>query len=46
MRKSFKVMPGVRMTVTPRGMSTSVGGKAGRVAVNCLRQGDDDRPWL
>lgn len=34
MRKSFKVMPGVRMTVTPRGVSASVGGKAGRVTVN------------
>lgn len=34
MRKSFTVMPGVRMTVTPRGISTSVGGKAGRVTVN------------
>jgi hypothetical protein len=33
-RKSFKVMPGVRMTVTPRGVSTSVGGRGGRVSVH------------
>ncbi|MFC4614805.1 DUF4236 domain-containing protein [Cellulomonas algicola] len=30
-RKSFKVMPGVRMTVTPRGVSTSVGVNGARV---------------
>jgi tetratricopeptide (TPR) repeat protein len=34
MRKSFKVMPGVRMTVTPRGVSTSVGSKYGRVSAH------------
>lgn len=33
-RKSFKVMPGVRMTVTPRGVSTSVGVRGARVSVN------------
>lgn len=33
-RKSFKVMPGVRMTVTPRGISTSVGVRGARVSVN------------
>lgn len=33
-RKSFKVMPGVRMTVTPRGVSTSVGVKGARVSVH------------
>lgn len=33
-RKSFKVMPGVRMTVTPRGVSTSIGGRGGRVSVH------------
>lgn len=30
-RKSFKVLPGVRMTVSRRGVSTSVGGKGLRV---------------
>lgn len=30
-RKSFKVMPGVRMTVSPRGVSTSVGVRGMRV---------------
>ncbi len=34
MRKSFKLAPGVRMTVTPRGIGTSVGGRAGRVRVH------------
>lgn len=34
MRKSFKVMPGVRMTVTPRGVSTSVGTRGARVTVH------------
>ena len=34
MRKSFKVAPGVRMTVTPRGVGASVGGKGGRVSVH------------
>lgn len=34
MRKSFKVMPGVRMTVTPRGVSASVGNKYGRVSAH------------
>lgn len=34
MRKSFKVMPGVRMTVTPRGVSTSVGTTGARVNVH------------
>lgn len=34
MRKSFKIAPGVRMTVTPRGIGTSVGGRAGRVRVH------------
>lgn len=33
-RKSFKVMPGVRMTVTPRGVSASVGGKYARVSAH------------
>jgi tetratricopeptide (TPR) repeat protein len=33
-RKSFKVMPGVRMTVTPRGVSASVGVRGNRVTVN------------
>lgn len=33
-RKSFKVMPGVRMTVTPRGVSTSVGTRGARVSVH------------
>lgn len=33
-RKSFKVMPGVRMTVTPRGVSTSVGVKGARVSAH------------
>lgn len=33
-RKSFKVMPGVRMTVTPRGVSTSVGVRGARVSVH------------
>lgn len=33
-RKSFKVMPGVRMTVTPRGVSTSVDGKYARVTAH------------
>lgn len=30
-RKSFKVLPGVRMTVSPRGVSTSIGGHGYRV---------------
>jgi tetratricopeptide (TPR) repeat protein len=30
-RKSFKIAPGVRMTVTPRGVSTSAGVKGARV---------------
>lgn len=30
-RKSFKLAPGVRMTVSPRGVSTSVGVKGARV---------------
>lgn len=30
-RKSFKIMPGVRMTVSPRGVSTSVGVRGMRV---------------
>lgn len=30
-RKSFKVMPGVRMTVSPRGISTSVGVPGARI---------------
>lgn len=34
MRKSFKVMPGVRMTVTPRGVSSSVGSKYARVSAH------------
>lgn len=34
MRKSFKVAPGVRMTMTPRGVGASVGGRAGRVSVH------------
>ncbi len=33
-RRSFKVMPGVRMTVTPRGVSTSVGTRGARVSVH------------
>ncbi|NUU19043.1 DUF4236 domain-containing protein [Cellulomonas humilata] len=33
-RKSFKVMPGVRMTVTPRGVSTSVGVRGARVSAH------------
>lgn len=33
-RKSFKIMPGVRMTVTPRGVSASVGVKGARMSVN------------
>lgn len=33
-RKSFKVMPGVRMTVTPRGVSTSVGARGAHVSVH------------
>lgn len=33
-RKSFKLMPGVRMTVTPRGISTSLGVKGARVSVH------------
>lgn len=33
-RKSFKIAPGVRMTVTPRGIGTSIGGRAGRVRVH------------
>lgn len=34
MRKSFKVMPGVRMTVTTKGLSASVGSKRSRVTIN------------
>lgn len=33
-RKSFKLMPGVRMTITPRGISTSIGAKGARVSVH------------
>jgi tetratricopeptide (TPR) repeat protein len=33
-RKAFKVMPGVRMTVTPRGISGSVGTGGARVSVH------------
>lgn len=33
-RKSFKVMPGVRMTVTPRGVSTSVGVNGARITAS------------
>lgn len=33
-RKSFKVMPGVRMTVTPHGMSVSAGVKGARISAN------------
>lgn len=33
-RKSFKVMPGVRMTVTPRGVSTSAGVKGARISAH------------
>lgn len=37
-RKSFKVMPGVRMTVTPRGMSVSGGVTGARVTANTRGQ--------
>jgi len=33
-RKTIKIVPGVRMTVSPRGVSTSVGIKGARVSVN------------
>lgn len=33
-RRSFKVVPGVRVTVTPRGVSASVGGKYARVSTH------------
>ena len=33
-RKSIKIMPGVRMTVTPRGVSTSVGVRGAHVSVH------------
>ena len=33
-RRSFKVMPGVRVTVTPRGVSTSVGVRGARVTAH------------
>lgn len=33
-RKSFKIAPGVRMTVTPRGVGVSAGVKGARVSVN------------
>ncbi len=33
-RKSFKVMPGVRMTVTPRGVGLSAGVRGARVSVH------------
>jgi len=33
-RKSFKVMPGVRMTVTPHGVSTSLGVRGARVTAH------------
>ncbi|MDB5243962.1 MAG: hypothetical protein JWP57_4588 [Spirosoma sp.] len=33
-RKSIRIAPGVRMTVTPRGMSVSAGVKGARVSVN------------
>jgi hypothetical protein len=33
-RKSIKIMPGVRMTVTPRGMSVSAGVKGARVSAH------------
>jgi tetratricopeptide (TPR) repeat protein len=34
MRKSFKVVPGVRMTVTPRGVGMSAGTRGARVSVH------------
>jgi hypothetical protein len=34
MRKSFKVMPGVRMTVTPRGVGMSAGTRGARVSMH------------
>ena len=34
LRKSFTLMPGVRMTVSPRGVSTSVGVRGARVSVH------------
>lgn len=37
-RKSIKIMPGVRMTVTARGMSVSAGVKGARVSVNSRGQ--------
>lgn len=37
-RKSIKIMPGVRMTVTPRGMSVSAGVTGARVSANTRGQ--------
>lgn len=34
MRKSFKVMPGVRMTVTPKGVGVSAGTRGARMSVH------------
>lgn len=34
MRKSFKVAPGVRMTITPKGFGVSAGGRVARMSMN------------
>jgi hypothetical protein len=44
-RKSFKVMPGVRLTASKRGMSTSVGRKGARVSVNSRGQKSVSAGW-
>ena len=44
MRKSMKVAPGVRLSVSKSGVGASVGGKGGRYSVHAPRSAQEARP--
>ena len=45
-RKSFKLAPGVRMTVSKRGASVSGGPKGAKLSVNTRREKRASFSWL